>query len=177
MIKSRKKTTSQQQWENVKSEQPIGRQNDAQSPQRRDLGTQNGDQSHHWSLWGSHRAIPRWLCWYILAIIFEFSCTLASLGLDFGSPGVSHELCWRHKLAPRLIIAYFAATSFYYALVGGIWRTIGSSLDHTFKNLFICKSIHLVCCPSQRTHCCISKISKYTSLETRVSRTRKKVVD
>ena len=58
-----------------------------------------------------------------------------------------------------------------------IWRTIGSWLDHTFNNLFICKSGHLVCCPSQRTHCCISKISKYTSLETRVSRTRKKVVD
>ena len=102
----------------MKSEQPIGRQNDAQSPQRRDFGTQNGDQSHHWSLWGSHRALPRWLWRYILAIVSEFSLTLASLGLDFGSPGVSHELCWRHKLAPRLIIAYFAATSFSYALVG-----------------------------------------------------------
>ena len=49
---------------------------------------------------------------------FEFSLTLAPLGLDFGSPGVPQELCWRHKLAPRLIKAYFAATSFYYALVG-----------------------------------------------------------
>ena len=108
---------------------------------------------------------------------FEFSLTLAPLGLDFGSPGMPQELCWRHKLVPRLIKVYFAAPSFYYALVGGIWRTIGSSLDHTFNNLFICMSVHLVCCPSQRTHCCISKISKYTSLETRVSRTRLKVVD
>ena len=44
--------------------------------------------------------------------------TLAPLGLDFGSPGMPQEFCWRHKLAPRLFIAHFAATSFYYAPVG-----------------------------------------------------------
>ena len=141
------------------------------------LASEMATKSHHWCLWGSPRALPRWLWRYILAIVLNFLSLWHPLASILGAQGVPQELCWRHKLAPRLIKAYLAATLFYNAFKGGIWRTIGSSLDHTFNNLFICKSVHLVGCPSQRTHCCIKKISKYTSLETRVSRTRKKIVD
>ena len=117
MIKSRKNNVATK-MRNANSEQPIGRQNDAQSPQRRDLGTRTGDQKSLLVPLGLAPGRPKMALAIHFGHRFEFSLALASFGLDFGSPGVSHELCWRHKLAPRLIIAYFAATSFYYALVG-----------------------------------------------------------
>ena len=64
---------------------------------------------------------------------------------------------WEPRGAPGALLAPQIGSSFDHSLLrsniillctcGSIWRTIGSSLDHTFNNLFICKSVHLVGCP------------------------------
>ena len=124
-----------------------------------------------------HRSPPKIALEAHFANLFKFSLILGRPWPRF----------WEPRGAPGALLAPQIGSSFDHSLLrsniillctcGSIWRTIGSSLDHTFNNLFICKSGHLVCCPSQRTHCCISKISKYTSLEIRISRTRRKIVD
>ena len=79
------------------------------------LAPEMATQSHHWCLWGSPRALPRWLWRYILAIVLNFlslwhplASILAARGYPWSSgpsllgPRSTESICRSHRKDRRV---------------------------------------------------------------------------